>query len=90
MSIVQRSVSCTNECLRLAHAETLQSAARDVQSAMSACSYAPVRGLICECRDGALIVSGKLPSFYLKQVAITLVMVNLRAGIRFDQAIEVE
>ncbi len=86
----QRTVHAGDACSPLSLAESLASALRDIQSAFSACSYPPIRGLICDCRDGALVVSGKLPSFYLKQVAISLVTKNLRAGIRFEQAIEVD
>lgn len=66
------------------------SLARDVQSALATCAYSPVRGLTCEYGRGVVVVTGRLPSFYLKQVAITLVSHHLAADTRFDDAIEVE
>ncbi len=42
-------------------------------SILSASCYPPVRTVRCELRDGELVLSGRLPSYYHKQVAQGLV-----------------
>jgi osmotically-inducible protein OsmY len=37
------------------------------------CPYFSLRGVQCEFDEGVLILRGRVPSFYLKQVAQTLV-----------------
>ncbi len=86
--IAPRTVRPKVRSAKLEDAENLDSLVCDVQSAILTCAYAPVRGLKCDCHEGTLVVSGRLPSFYLRQVAIALVAKI--AGVRFDDAIEVE
>jgi hypothetical protein len=63
---------------------------RNLQAAIKACPYSAVRQLRCESVDGKLAVAGRLPSFFLKQVAIELIRRQACDGGRFDQAIDVE
>ena len=47
--------------------------AREVYARLSTCPYLPIRTLDCECRNGVVTLLGKVPTFYMKQVAQTLV-----------------
>ena len=42
-------------------------------------SYAAVRRVVCDFRDGVLTLTGRVPSYYEKQVAQTLVQFRLRS-----------
>lgn len=53
-----------------------ESATHPVQTArrrLAESAYAPLRGISCEYREGRLILVGSVPSYFLKQVAQTLV-----------------
>ena len=45
-----------------------------VRDELSRSNYAALRTFTCECHCGILAVSGRSPNFYLKQVAVSLVM----------------
>ena len=40
-----------------------------VKGRLAGCSYQAVRSVFCEFRQGLLILRGRLPSFYYKQIA---------------------
>lgn len=42
-------------------------------------SYATIRTFTCECHCDVLVISGRSPNFYLKQVALSLVMCCLQS-----------
>ena len=43
------------------------------QSQMRAAPYAALRQITCEFRDGVLVLRGRVPSYYMKQIAQNLV-----------------
>lgn len=45
---------------------------REVYARLATCPYLPIRRLDCECRNGVITLLGQVPTFYLKQVAQTL------------------
>lgn len=55
------------------HAVVAQAAAELRRS-----SYAAVRQVMCVCRDGVLTLTGRVPNYYEKQVAQTLVQFRLQ------------
>jgi hypothetical protein len=60
---IQSRVGCGAEC------EAVRTAAR---TALQLSSYAPLRRLRCEVTEAEVIVAGVLPSYYLKQMAQTV------------------
>lgn len=63
--------------------------ARRIQDVLAGSSYQEIRQLRCELRNNIVMVSGRLSSFYQKQVAISLVLRCLEDGAAFDHDIEV-
>lgn len=51
---------------------TDQSAARNAQQRLRASSFVAIRGLTCDVHEGMLTLRGRLPNFYTKQVALSL------------------
>lgn len=45
----------------------------DAENRLSECGYPPLDRIDCEAKDGVLYLSGRVPSFYLKQLAQTFV-----------------
>ncbi|MCH8043354.1 MAG: hypothetical protein IID44_06505 [Planctomycetes bacterium] len=68
---------------------SVESVARRVRKEFDRSGYAAVRRLTCECRRDVLTVLGRLPSFYQKQVAISLVMGCLPDTTALDLDIDV-
>ncbi|TWU24303.1 hypothetical protein Pla52o_22300 [Novipirellula galeiformis] len=68
----------------------LRSATGDIQAAISRCAYTPVKRLTCGVQGRVLIVCGRLPSFFLKQIAIELVRPHQSVEIQCEFAIEVD
>ena len=66
--------------------EVIEAAA---QAALRESSYDPVRGVECAVRDGAVILSGQVRSFYLKQIAQCVVSQRLRGAAVIENQIEV-
>lgn len=55
---------------------------RAAQSALRATGYRPLAKLDCSVRDGVVVLSGIVPSYYLKQVAQeTVLRLNVAFGI---------
>ncbi len=52
--------------------------------------YHPVRHVSCEVRERVLILRGRVPSFYLKQIAQTVVRDLLSDGLVIDNRVEVD
>ena len=52
-------------------------------------SYRAVRRVGCEFRDGTLTLRGQVPSYFLKQIAQTIVRRGLHASVRIDNRVEV-
>ena len=52
-------------------------------------SYHAVRRVGCELRDGTLTLRGQVPSYFLKQIAQTVVRRGLHASVRIDNRVEV-
>jgi osmotically-inducible protein OsmY len=44
-----------------------------VQSQLQASPYAVLRQIVCEFRDGVVFLRGRVPSYYMKQVAQNIV-----------------
>lgn len=49
-----------------------QAAARCAQERLCASSFVAIRGLTCDVHEGMLTLRGRLPNFYTKQVALSL------------------
>ena len=47
--------------------------AEEAQRVLSESAYADLRRLRCDCQEGVVSIRGRLPSFYLKQMAQTAV-----------------
>jgi osmotically-inducible protein OsmY len=45
----------------------------EVRSRLQGMAYHALKQIVCEYRDGTLVLRGRLPSYYLKQVAQTAV-----------------
>jgi hypothetical protein len=48
--------------------------AEQVQNWLQSSAYQELRGVLCDYRDGVLTLRGRVSSFYLKQLAQTLVV----------------
>ena len=53
-------------------------------------SYHPIRHVSCEVSERVLILRGRVPSFYLKQIAQTVVRHLLENGLVIDNRVEVD
>jgi hypothetical protein len=64
---------------------TVQSQA---QQMLESSNYLALRRLRCECHDGRLVISGRVPTYYLKQLAQSIVrqVAHLR---RIDNQVDV-
>lgn len=51
----------------------VRNVADDIQRAMNTCGYAALRDLGCEFRAGVATLRGRVPSWYLRQVAQAVV-----------------
>jgi len=60
------------------------------QSELSSSKYLGVRRLSCQVRRGVLTLNGRVPSFYLKQVAQSLLRRYLERGIILEDRLDVE
>ncbi len=47
----------------------LRKAAEAAKECLAASPYQPLRRILCECDRGVLVLRGRLPSFYYKQLA---------------------
>jgi osmotically-inducible protein OsmY len=47
--------------------------ATEAERILTTSGYGDLRNLRCECQDGVISIRGRLPSFFLKQMAQTLV-----------------
>ncbi len=51
--------------------------------------YLALRGLRCQVRDGIIFITGVVPSFYLKQVAQTVLLLMLKDAEGLENLVEV-
>ncbi len=62
----------------------------DANAVLGESSYHAVRRVSCEVRDGMLVLRGRVPSFYMKQIAQTVVRHLLDGNFVIDNQLEVE
>jgi osmotically-inducible protein OsmY len=67
--------------------ETLESL---VQSELGQSPYAEIRNVSCKFSDGILVLSGRVPTYYLKQVAQRLALQHLRGVVSVDNQLTVD
>lgn len=48
-----------------------------LQEVFDRCTYRELRGVQCDCRQGQIILSGTVPTYYLKQLAQSLALATL-------------
>ncbi len=60
------------------------------RSALQSSSYQAVRDVSCEVCDCVLILRGRVPSFYMKQIAQTVVRHLLDGSLVLDNQLEVD
>jgi hypothetical protein len=46
---------------------------REAMQRIQRSAYLPLRNLSCDCRQGVLVIRGRVPTYYLKQLAQTLI-----------------
>lgn len=61
-----------------------------IRRELCAVTYPCFRHIGCIIRDGVLVLSGRLPSYYLKQVAQTVVRPHLEPAMMIDNQIFVD
>ena len=69
--------------------EFKQDFGRDVSRELQRCGYLDVRGLSCEYDHGVLTLCGCVPSYYLKQIAQTVVLNRLQGAAALKNQVEV-
>ncbi len=61
-----------------------------VKSVLQSSSYHHIQQVSCEVNDGVLILRGRVPSYYLKQIAQTAVLDLTCNGLVIDNQMEVD
>lgn len=61
-----------------------------VKSVLQSSSFHLIQQLSCEVNDGVLILRGRVPSYYLKQIAQTVVLDLMCDGLVIDNQVEVD
>lgn len=79
------SVHRVTEPVRASHDADVESAA---QSLLEKSNYLALRRLRCEFHEGRLVLNGRVPTYYLKQVAQTIVR-QLPAVRRIENRVDV-
>ncbi len=77
------------DCCDYRRVKDLACVAAKISSALAQSSYRPIRELLCDCDNGAVVISGRLPTYYLRQVVNALAMSVLPNGVLFESDIEV-
>jgi hypothetical protein len=62
----------------------------EARAALRDCPYESVRSLDCCVSHDALVLSGQVTSFYLKQIAQTIVARRLNGAARIENRVEVQ
>jgi hypothetical protein len=62
----------------------------EARAALRECPYDAVRLLDCCVAQGALVLSGRVTSFYLKQIAQSIVARRLNGAARIENRVEVQ
>ncbi len=61
-----------------------------VRAELRTCSYHPVRSVSCEVRGSVLSLRGRVPSYYMKQIAQTIVRHLLKDTVVINNELEVD
>lgn len=61
----------------------------DARAELRMSAYASVRRVSCELQDGAIILRGCVPSYFLKQIAQSALIERLNGVVRIDNRLEV-
>ena len=69
--------------------EFKQDIERDIIRDLQRCGYLDVRGVSCEYDHGVLTLRGGVPSYYLKQIAQTVVLDRLQHAAVLKNQVEV-
>jgi osmotically-inducible protein OsmY len=83
--LVSASLHRAIEPVRAGHDAAVQS---EAQNLLEQSNYLALRRLRCEFHDGRLVLNGRVPTYYLKQVAQTIVR-QLPAVRRIDNRVDV-
>ena len=84
MSAVKTRPPLKTECEYVSQLESC------VRRELCAVAYPGFKQIGCVVRDGVLVLSGRLPSYYLKQVAQTVVRSHLEPAMVIDNQISVD
>lgn len=71
------------------HGDAYRPITRRIQRALQNCCYASVQQIECECRGDIIHLHGRLPSFYLKQIAQTVAAQHAEGAMAIVNSIEV-
>lgn len=69
--------------------EFKQDIERDVRRELQRCGYLDVRGVFCEYDRGVLTLWGRVPSYFLKQIAQAVVLDRLQGAVALKNKVEV-
>jgi hypothetical protein len=61
-----------------------------VQAELSKSPYPPLRTISCHATNGVLVLAGRVPSYYLKQVTQRLAMNTVAGHLTIDNQLRVE
>lgn len=73
----------------LPQAQREQEITAHINAELGNSSYYAIRRVLCEFRDGILILRGQVPSYFLKQIAQTVVRRGSNGSVRIDNQLEV-
>jgi hypothetical protein len=62
---------------------------KQAQADLRGSPYAPVRGVDCRVEGGVLRLHGRVPTFYMKQMALSLMGRHVRSGMGVENQLEV-
>ena len=61
----------------------------EVRDLLDESPYPAVRGITCERRNGTVVLRGRVPSYYMRQVALSTITHIVQRPIQIDDRIEV-
>ena len=86
----RKSAAQSTASLATAQREREQVIKAQASAVLCESSYHAVRRLSCEVRNCTLTLRGRVPSFYMKQIAQTVVRHLLEGGMVIDNQLEVD
>jgi osmotically-inducible protein OsmY len=86
---VQTAGSPVGQETRLTSAPTNSQIEQMARGKLLRCAYADVREIECTCRDGVVTLHGSLPSFFLKQIAQSMLIHPLAGVATIDNQVRV-